>query len=270
MRNKYLFYAVFSAAVIAIGVSSCYKIFRTYAPEEVVAGQSFDVKMVVIDNGDANQKEITDWSVAAIRVPDDWEVKCSTHDYQSFAEDWVYYTDGKPANAKYSMRYSESLSGAYNEAAPKEGYKWMAYVSSVKVTKFMSSCWRNGCDSAVVTFHVTAGNRPGTYTIDYLAGDSEQDASPRGYSSASDLSIDRMINASTVESFLLPEKKTTGNYAPALASTIRVVAASDPIETVETSSAKTATEYSIDGKRLNNNSSYRGITIVNGRKKLRR
>ena len=70
------------AMFVSAMVTSCYKIFKTHAPKEVTAGQKFDVKMVVVDNGDAYQKEMTDWSVAAIRVPEDWDVKCGAQDYR--------------------------------------------------------------------------------------------------------------------------------------------------------------------------------------------
>lgn len=265
MKNRYLLYSLILAAFISVAVSSCYKIYRTHAPEEVHAGQQFDVRMVVVDDGNEYQKEITDWSVAAIRVPEDWTVECGSRDYESFAEDWVYYSNGKPAAARYTMRYSEPLSKAYDEAAPKAGYKWQAFVSTQKITKFMSACWRNGCDSAVVTFHVTAGETIGKYTIDYLAGDNEQDASPKNYSTASELNTDRMINASTVQRFKVPDYKNTSNYTPLMASKITVVA--DPDAITDVTIDNTVSEvYTTEGKKVTNLNLKSGTYIINGKK----
>ncbi|MDO5447886.1 MAG: hypothetical protein Q4F34_08930 [Prevotellaceae bacterium] len=268
--NRNLFYAVLVAIVISVLTSSCYKIFNIIAPKEVVAGQKFDVTMTVVDNGDANQKEITDWSVAAIRVPEDWKVTCGVNSYRSYAEDWVYYSDGKPANSKYTMYYSESLSNAYNEAAPKSGYKWMAFVSSTKVTKYMAACWRNGCDSATVTFHVTAGTKLGKYTIDYLAGDDESEESPKSYSKASQLQGDglRMFNASTNSFF---SGKQTDNYAPSFASKITVVEDPSGINDVAAEEQLKGI-YTIDGKKLPEGTNAKalpsGAYIINGKKTI--
>lgn len=264
------------AIIVSFASASCYKILRTHAPNEVMTGETFQVKMVVVDNGDSHQQEITDWSVAAVRVPEDWDVKCGTGAYESFAEDWVYYTDGKPAKAKYSMRFSESLSKAYNESAPKEGYKWVAFTSTSKVTKFMSACWRNGCDSAVVTFTVTAGATPGDYVIDYLAADDESDASPRTYSTPGELDKakgGRMFNASTVESFKVPDTKNAGNYTPALASNIRVVPDPASVEAVTVDAAsRQKGVYTLEGKKISGKSSAKGLPpgtyVINGKKTI--
>lgn len=270
--NTYLFKALLLVMVVSVMTTSCYKIFKTHAPKEVTAGQKFDVKMVVVDNGDAYQKEITDWSVAAIRIPEDWDVECGVHDYRSHAEDWVYYSNGKPANAKYTLRYSESLSKAYDDAAPKSGYKWMAFVSATKVTKFMASCWRNGCDSAVVTFHVTAGQKPGKYTIDFLAGDNEQDESPKSYSEASQLATDRMINASSVAMFKIPNGTNTSNYTPQMACAITVLEAPDAITAVSEDKSKPSSIYNLEGKKVSNGNNVKnlpkGTYIINHKKTI--
>ena len=272
--NTYLFKAMLLAMFVSVMTTSCYKIFKTHAPKEVTAGQQFDVKMVVVDNGDEYQKEITDWSVAAIRVPEDWDVKCGAQDYRSYAEDWVYYSNGKPANAKYTLRYSESLSKAYDAAAPKSGYKWMAFVSATKVTKYMASCWRNGCDSAVVTFHVTAGQKTGKYTIDFLAGDNEQDESPKSYTEASQLATDRMINASSVVMFKIPNGTNTSNYTPQMACTINVLEAPDAITAVSEDKSKPSSIYNLEGKKVSNGNNVKnlpkGTYIINHKKTILR
>lgn len=270
--NAYFFKVMLLAMFALVITTSCYKIFKTHAPKEVVAGQNFDVKMVVVDNGDEHQKEITDWSVAAIRVPEDWDVKCGAQDYRSYAEDWVYYSNGKPANATYTLRYSESLSKAYDAAAPKSGYKWMAFVSATKVTKYMASCWRNGCDSAVVTFHVTAGQKTGKYTIDFLAGDSEQDESPKSYSEASQLATDRMINASSVVMFKIPSGKSTSNYTPQMACTIKVLEDPNAITAVHEDKFKPSNIYNIEGSKVSDGNDVKnlakGIYIINHKKTI--
>lgn len=270
--NTYLLKAMLLAVSVSVITTSCYKIFKTHAPKQVTAGQKFDVKMVVVDNGDAYQKEMTDWSVAAIRIPEDWDAKCGALDYRSYAEDWVYYSNGKPANARYTLRYSESLSKAYDEAAPKSGYKWMAFVSASKVTKYMASCWRNGCDSAVVTFHVTAGQKAGKYTIDFLAGDNEQDESPKSYSEASQLATDRMINASSVLMFKIPNGTNTSNYTPQMACTIEVLEAPDAIKAVSEDKPKTSSIYNLDGKKVSNGNNVKnlpkGMYIINHKKTI--
>ena len=260
------------AMFVSAMVTSCYKIFKTHAPKEVTAGQIFDVKMVVVDNGDAYQKEMTDWSVAAIRVPEDWDVKCGAQDYRSYAEDWVYYSNGKPANATYTLRYSESLSKAYDAAAPKSGYKWMAFVSATKVTKYMSSCWRNGCDSAVVTFHVTAGQKTGKYTLDFLAGDNEQDESPKSYSESSQLATDRMINASSVAMFKIPNGTNTSNYTPQAACAITVLEATDAITAVSDDKSKSSSIYDLEGRKVSDGNNVKnlpkGTYIINHQKTI--
>lgn len=270
--NTYLLKAMLLAMFVSAMVTSCYKIFKTHAPKEVTAGRQFDVKMVVTDNGDAYQKEMTDWSVAAIRVPEDWDVKCGAQDYRSYAEDWVYYSNGKPANAAYTLRYSESLSKAYDAAAPKSGYKWMAFVSATKVTKHMSSCWRNGCDSAVVTFHVTAGQTPGKYTLDFLAGDSEQDESPRSYTQASQLATDRMINASSVAMFKIPNGTNTSNYTPQAACAITVLEATDAITAVSDDKSKSSSIYDLEGRKVSDGNNVKnlpkGTYIINHQKTI--
>ena len=270
--NTYSLKAFLLVMFVSLTVTSCYKIFKTHAPKEVTAGQQFDVKMVVVDNGDANQKEITDWSVAAIRVPEDWDVKCGAQDYRSYAEDWVYYSNGKPANAAYTLRYSESLSKAYDAAAPKSGYKWMAFVSATKVTKYMSSCWRNGCDSAVVTFHVTAGQKTGKYTLDFLAGDNEQDESPKSYSESSQLATDRMINASSVAMFKIPNGTNTSNYTPQAACAITVLEATDAITAVSDDKSKSSSIYDLEGRKVSDGNNVKnlpkGTYIINHQKTI--
>ena len=270
--NTYYLKAMFLAMFVSAMTTSCYKIFKTHAPKEVTAGQKFDVKMVVVDNGDEHQKEITDWSVAAIRVPEDWDVKCGAQDYRSYAEDWVYYSNGKPANAAYTLRYSESLSKAYDAAAPKSGYKWVAFVSATKVTKYMASCWRNGCDSAVVTFHVTAGQKTGKYTIDFLAGDNEQEVSPRTYSEASQLATDRMINASTIAMFKVPNGTNTSNYTPQMACAITVLESPDAIMAVSEDKSKPSSIYDLVGRKVSDGNNVenlpRGTYIINHQKTI--
>lgn len=270
--NTYLFKAMLLAMFVSIMTTSCYKIFKTHAPKEVTAGQKFDVKMVVVDDGDEHQKEITDWSVAAIRVPEDWDVKCGAQDYRSYAEDWVYYSNGKPASATYTLRYSESLSKAYDAAAPKSGYKWMAFVSATQVTKYMASCWRNGCDSAVVTFHVTAGQKTGKYTIDFLAGDNEQDESPKSYSEASQLATDRMINASSVVMFKIPNGTNTSHYTPQMACAIKVLEAPDAITAVSEDKPKPSSVYDLEGRRVSDGSNVKNLSkgtyIINRKKTI--
>ena len=270
--NTYLFKVMLLAVFVSIMTTSCYKIFKTHAPKEVTAGQKFDMKMVVVDDGDEHQKEITDWSVAAIRVPEDWDVKCGAQDYRSYAEDWVYYSNGKPASATYTLHYSESLSKAYDAAAPKSGYKWMAFVSATKVTKYMASCWRNGCDSAVVTFHVTAGQKAGKYTIDFLAGDNEQDESPKSYSEASQLATDRMINASSVVMFKIPKGTNTSHYTPQMACAIKVLEDPDAISTVSEDRPKPSSVYDLEGRKVSDGSNVKnlakGTYIINRRKTI--
>ena len=114
----------------------------------------------------------------------------------------------------------------------------------------MSSCWRNGCDSAVVTFHVTAGRTPGKYTLDFLAGDSEQDESPRSYSEASQLATDRMINASTVAMFKIPNGTNTSNYTPQAACAINVLESTDAVTAVTDDKSKPSSIYNLEGRKV--------------------
>lgn len=253
MKLRYSFLMIMLAMIVSMSSSSCYKILRTRAPQTVKAGEQFEAVVTVVDDGDQYQKEITDWSVAAIRVPEGWDVKCGSSSYRSYSEDWVYYSNGKPASSSYSLVYSESLSAAYNEASPKVGYKWMAFVSSTQITKHMAACWRNGCDSATVTFKVTPDNVPGTYELDYIVGDDEAQRSPKYYTSASEAKKgSRMFHASSLESYSIDETQYNfSNYEVGLSSTVTVTDATDGVKKLTTpQSAESSAMYNLSGQRI--------------------
>lgn len=182
-------FCILAAIMLAMSVSSCYKIFSVVAPETVKQGEEFTVTMTVVDDGDQYQKYIKDWSVAGIRVPEGWTVTAPSKTHKSIAEDWVYYEDGTQAKRDFPMIVNDRLSGFYNEACPKDGYKWTALQTRAMVPKFISACWRNGCDSIQVSFKVKVPEdfAPGTYTIDLIGGDIENEAGADAYSSAAEL-----------------------------------------------------------------------------------
>ncbi len=259
--KKYISYAV--VALVSLTFTSCYKILRTSAPEEAMAGETFNVTVTVGHDGDTNTQYKKDWSLAGVRVPKGWTVTAPAMNHRANAEDWVYYEDGTVASKKYPMSKNESLSKIYNDACPKAGYEWFGFQSRVMVPKNLTACWRNGCDSIVGTFkvEVPADCVPGTYTIDFIAGDEEDEAGAEKYTSYKDALSTRLFEAGTF-SF------SSFNRVNTLASRTIVIKA-DPTAISGVSAKEDATKhiYTIDGVRIKK--TQRGVNIVNGKKVIR-
>ena len=262
------------AAFVILGaiVTSCYKIIRTYAPTEVTGTETFEARIVVADDGSSTQNFTTDWSVAAVRVPEGWTVAVPTGCHQQYAEDWVYYSDGTKVAGTQNMTYNAHLSDLYNVGAPKKGYRWWAFVTNRRVPKHMTACWRNGCDSIAITFQITPDGVPGTYQLDFIAGDEEDEAGVSKYDTFSDASSTRLIHAATISSF--SNGKRPDNAAPGLSRTVVVKEGSGirQAEAPEELSRKNPDAvYSADGRLLRMGTSTEGlepgIYIIGGVKK---
>ena len=263
-----------TALLLFIGavVTSCYKIIRTYAPTEVEGTETFEARLVVTDDGSSTQNYVTDWSVAAVRVPEGWTVAVPRGCHQQYAEDWVYYSNGSKVNSKQNMSYSSHMSDIYNAGAPLKGYKWWAFVTDKMVPKHMASCWRNGCDSISITFLITPNGVPGTYRIDFIAGDEEDEQGVEKYKSYSEAKSTRLFHAATVSTF--SEGKKPDNAAPGLSRTVIVKEASgiQPQRNVEDLSRRNPEAiFDLDGRLLRIGTSTEGLApgiyIINGEKK---
>ncbi len=259
--KKHISFAVL--ALVSLTFTSCYKILRTSAPEEAVAGETFNVTVTVGYDGDANSRYKKDWSLAGVRVPEGWTVTAPAMNHRAYAEDWVYYEDGSLAAKKYPMSKNESLSKIYNDACPKTGYEWFGFQSRVMVPKNLTACWRNGCDSIVGTFkvEVPADCAPGVYTIDFIAGDEEDEAGAAKYTSYKDALSTRVFEAGTF-SF------SSFNRVNTLASKTIVIKADPTAVNGVSVKEETAKEtYTIDGVKVKK--PHRGINIVGGKKVIR-
>lgn len=253
---------ILTAVVIALVVTSCYKIVNTVVPEEVTAGETFIVTMTVADDGDSYQKFINDWSIAGIRVPEGWTVVVPSMAHQAFAEDWVYLEDGTKAAKKYPMLSSDKATAIFNEACPKNGYEWFGFQSRTKVPKFVAACWRNGCDSIQVSFKVTvpADYAPGTYDIDFIGGDEEDNTGIDKYTDAASAKESRVFHVGSFDHAYIAHK------FPAFSRKVTVVA--DPTKVVNINDDDNNNIYTLDGKRVNK-ADKKGIYIQNGKKTVK-
>ena len=258
--------------ITGLAVTSCYKIIRTEVPKEVTGTETFEARLVVADDGSSTQNFSTDWSVAAIRVPEGWTVEVPRGCHQQYAEDWVYYSDGTQVNGSQNMSYNAHLSDIYNTASSKKGYKWWAFVSDKMIPKHMTACWRNGCDSIAVTFLVTPNGVPGTYQIDFIAGDEEDEAGVSKYESYSQAAGTRLFHAATISSFA--NSKRPDNAAVNYSRKV-IVTDGSGIKTVETpeerSTANPTAIYDLKGRMVSCDETHlnelpEGIYIIGGEK----
>ena len=192
-------------------LTSCYKIIRTSAPKVAEAGSTIEVSFTVVDGGSSTQNFVTDWSYAAIRVPEGWEVTVPKGAHQQFAEDWVYYSDGSKVNSLHNMVTCDKLTEFCNAAFKKSKYTWYGFQSQKKVPKNISACWRNGCDSIKISFLVTIpeNTKPGKYTIDFVGGDEEDDAGISKYNAYTDTKDSRIFHVGTVNHSYIENKATS-------------------------------------------------------------
>lgn len=246
--------------ILVSSVSSCYKIFKTTAPTNITAGDTFQVTVTVIHDGDANAQFKNDWSVAGVRVPKGWIVSAPSMNHRQFAEPWVYYEDGTQAAKKAPMSLNANLSKIYNDACNKDGYEWFGFQTRAMVPKCLTSCWRNGCDSIVGTFNVIVPEdyTPGTYTIDFIAGDEEDAAGVDKYTSFSQATSTRVFQASTFSNSYFKRVTTSG------ARKIVVNANTTAIKNVSVESKESENIYTIEGVKLAK--PRKGINIIDGKK----
>lgn len=254
---------ILAAVVIALVATSCYKIINTSVPDEVVAGETFECSITVADDGDPYQKFVKDWSVAGVRVPEGWEVTAPTNSYKGYAEDWVYLENGAKADKSYPMKLNDRLTAFYNEACPKNGYKWVGLVSRVTVPKFNAACWRNGTDSISVTFKVTvpADCPAGTYTIDFIGGDEEAEEGIDKYATVADAKDSRLFHVGTFAHAYIK------NSYPGFSRKVTVVADPSKVVSISDNAGDSDNLYTLDGKRLNK-AAKKGVYIQNGKKTI--
>lgn len=242
-------------------VSSCYRMFSTFAPERVEAGDTFECRFTVVDDGSNTQNFVNDWSYAGIRVPEGWTVTVPTGAHKQYAESWVYYENGIKVNLSHNMQASDKLTQFYNEACPKKGYKWHGFQSVKQLAKNISACWRNGADSISVTFLVTVpeGTAPGKYQIDFIGGDDEDAKGVEKYTSATEAKNGgRIFHAGTVNSSYIENKNTS------LARTVEVVEDMDGIQAPHVSHVQSPSgTYDLYGRKVKTSN---GIVIRDGKK----
>lgn len=248
-------------------LTSCYRIISCFVPQQAEAGQTVAVSFTIVDDGDTNQKFVSNWSYAGVRVPDGWEVRVPTGAHQQFAEEWVYYEDGTKVNSSQDMMPCQRLTQFYNSACAKNGYTWHAFQSTKQVPKFVAACWRNGCDSIRVTFLVTIPeNTPrGTYTIDFLGGDEEDARGVEKYTDLNATQDSRLFHVGTVSSSRVKHPNLT------LSRTIEVLDRETAISLPLSRRLQHAQGiYSLDGKLLRRDGNPQGLPqgmyYINGRK----
>jgi hypothetical protein len=260
--KKYVYFIF--VLLLGLTLSSCYKILRTSAPMEVTAGETFKVTVTVAYDGDNNPRYKKDWSLAGLRVPKGWTVTAPSMNHRAYAEDWVYYEDGTPAAKRASMSKNDNLTKMYNEACVKEGYEWFGFQTRTMVPKYVTACWQNGCDSIVGTFLVTVPDdyAPGTYTIDFIAGDEEDEAGVDKYTSYRDALSTRVFHASTFPHSSIDRVNISG------AKTIVVNANPTAIRNVPKEKNLRKNVYTIDGMKIAEPK--HGINIIDGKKVVKK
>ncbi len=266
MRNKITKIVLLLTALVASTCFvSCYKIVRTQAPKNIEAGKTFEGRIVLADDGSINQQEKKTWSLFAVRVPEGWTVSVPDDCYESYAEDWVYFTSGNPVSFKSNMTYSANMSRIYNESNPKAGYKWVAFVTPKQVEGYMAACWRNGCDSVAINFNVTTDKIAGTYTLDYIVGDDESEAGVEAYSNRESCSSTRLYHVGTEATNV---EKAQNEWQ----STITVTEASGINNVIADVKDYRYGVYTLDGHLLRNDNNIDGLApgiyIVGGKKTL--
>lgn len=247
-------------ALLSLTFTSCYKILTSSVPQEATAGEKFKVTVTAVYDGDASPRYKKDWTLAGVRVPEGWTVTAPAMNCRTYAEDWVYFEDGTVANKKYAMSQSDELTKIYNDACPKKGYQWFGFQSRAMIPKYLTACWQNGCDSIVGTFYVQvpADCAPGTYTIDFIAGDEEDEAGVAKYTSYKSALSSRVFEAGT---FVF---SSFSNVTKTASRSIVIKADPTAISTVSAKGKEPKSIYTTDGVKLQK--PRRGINIIDGKK----
>lgn len=272
--NKTTKRALLTILLIGVAVSSCYEIINTSAPAEVTGTETFTARMVCADDGSDTQNFTSDWSIAAVRVPEGWSVDVPKGAHQQYAEDWVYYSDGSQVNSQQNMAYNAHLSDLFNAGNTKKGYRWWAFMTTKMVPKHMTAYWRNGCDSIAVYFLITPDGVPGSYSIDFIAGDEEDTAGPTKYKTFAEAAGTRVLHCSTVASF--SGGKKAEHVATAFSRTVTVKEASGVTATQQDKPATMAVSgvYDAEGRFVRPGNSTQGlpagIYFVDGKKVISR
>lgn len=268
MKTKHF---IFIAALLLL-VTSCYKLINVTAPKEVEAGTTFEVRMAIADDGSATQNFREDWSYAGIRVPEGWQVTMPKGAHEQYAESWVYYENGQQVAARQDMVADDYLTEIYETAAPKSSYKWQGFSSSKMVGKHMTACWRNGCDSIVISFLVTvpADAKPGKYTLDFIAGDEEDAMGVYKYNDYAATKDSRLFHAGTIST--LAGNRKVENANTQLSQTITVTEAS-AVESIKEAGPSDNNIYDVQGRLVRRGTDLQGLPhgtyVVNGKKYLK-
>lgn len=247
--------------LIALLLTSCYKIVSVNAPKEVAPGETFEVSFTIVDDGSATQNFVTDWSYAGIRLPDGWTATVPAKAHRQFAEEWVYYPDGSKVNSSHDMEPSDKLTQFYNGACPRTGYSWAGFKSVTKIPKNITACWRNGTDSIRITFLVTVPDnaKPGTYSLDFIGGDEEDDAGLDKYNTYTDAKGSRIFHVGTVASSYIDNKATHLSHSV-------IVSDVDAIHAVNTDKDNVGNAYDLNGRPATKHTTF---IIQNGKKRLK-
>lgn len=269
MRKSTKYIAI---AAVALLVASCYKLIRVTAPKVVEAGQTFEVRIAVADDGSSVQNFTTDWSYAGIRVPEGWTVTVPEGTHQQYAEQWVYYQNGDQVASRQDMVEDDYLTELYETAAHRAGYKWVAFSSEKMIPKHMTACWRNGCDSIVMTFLVTvpADAALGDYQLDFLTGDEEDERGIYKYNDYGATNGSRLFHAGTISS--LSGGRKVDNANTSLSHRITVV---KPTAVVNVQDKKSeGNVYDVEGRLVQQGASpkalRKGTYIMNGKKVVKK
>ena len=256
------------SALACLAVSSCYEIVNTFVPTEVTGTETFEARMVCADDGSDTQNFSKDWSIAAIRVPEGWTVDVPAGAHEQDAEDWVYYEDGSRVGSKQDMAYNAHLSDLLNFGNNRTGYRWWAFVTKQMVGKQMTACWRNGCDSIAVTFLVTPNGVPGTYDIDFVAGDEEDEKGVEKYANFGAAANTRVLHCATTNF-----RGGKADHLNTAFSRKIIVREGTAIQTVDADAEAPSTGiYDADGRLVRSGSDTQGLPagvyVVNGEKQL--
>lgn len=165
------------ALFVVLTLVSCYQFGRIVAARQVKAHESFDGRIVAIDDG--CNGPATGYGIFAVRVPENWNVTVGDSAYVQYAKENVTVPgddshEAEIANVADSMRYSSLLSGFYNTTNPKDGYTWVAFVTLKPHRRGLQGSTNNSCDSIAVNYVVTNDGVAGDYELDYILGDAEE------------------------------------------------------------------------------------------------
>lgn len=152
----------FALVVLALMFAGCYEFFSIDQPTEAYSNSSFDVNIVVKDDGGGN-----DWTVEGLQdiglfgvlLPEGWTVK-----------DSIYFTivsDSADHNNVGYLRYSSELTTMLEDSiGSPEDYGWWG----AKTTQDADMTY---FDSLYFTVTINTDDKTGTYSLQYSVGDQD-------------------------------------------------------------------------------------------------